>query len=758
MRLTGWEVHFTSGAVSVFLNGTWRTLCDSNYGLDEGQMVCRQLGFPGEAETSVGTRTLVNYGIGAETDGFAALLNCNGPSFYDCNYNTSADLDCLRTSAGVSCLGPAEVRLAGSSDSPTSGIVQIQRNRGWSVLCDKDWTLANAHTVCRSQGFDYAIGTPPPDTFTLSPQDTAGVTVSVTCTGYQDELTKCSTMQENFRAVCTPDQDTLATANCTSQPKQRIGAEIRLVDGLHPGEGGVEVSIFGEWSRLSCIPEETRETAQVLCRQLGFPYLIMRDQRFKRPSRTPLFNEINCYGNESSIADCPYELISESPCYFSSTLYEFYIRCSDVELPPIGSVLRLVQGKTQYEGRVEVLVGQQWGTICAAGDTWHLSAANVVCRQLGYEPAVAAPQLAYFGSNTDRSYMMRVVCNGTETDLSQCEFMGPEDTRCTREETASVICGNDFQQPEDYEIRLIGTPGINEGRIEIGYEGEWGGICRDGFTDTDAEVICHMLGYWTGIQWNGDYGSSEGPMVLSGVSCSGRESHVLDCGHRGPPAVCPSNDLAAVYCDGTKQQGHEFDVRIQGGPSIYEGRPEVFYNGSWGYLCFSSVAGYSDDVMCNQMGHTSGNHYLSNQGPETVLGVSPLVFNCSLSDEITLKRCRYVVNETLAVAGCGYGEIAKVTCGDPIIPVSQPPPKPGPSLIIKIICISVSLFVVMVMIISLLVRHFCCSSSSYAAGECDPSHTSVVTASYGPVSQNDPPINDPPPPYEETEKKVTTEL
>ena len=46
--------------------------------------------------------------------------------------------------------------------------------------------------------------------------------------------------------------------------------------------------------------------------------------------------------------------------------------------------LRLAGGNIPNEGRVEICVNNEWGTVC--DDSWGNTDATVVCRQLGYSP------------------------------------------------------------------------------------------------------------------------------------------------------------------------------------------------------------------------------------------------------------------------------------------------------------------------------------------------------------------------------------
>lgn len=109
--------------------------------------------------------------------------------------------------------------------------------------------------------------------------------------------------------------------------------------------------------------------------------------------------------------------------------------------------LRLREGLTPNEGRVEIKHKGVWGTIC--DDAWDIRDAHVVCRQLGYPGALSAPIRAAFGQGSGNILLSLFGCSGVESSLQNCIHSEWGATLCVHSEDASVVCRtNDTLDPQ----------------------------------------------------------------------------------------------------------------------------------------------------------------------------------------------------------------------------------------------------------------------------------------------------------------------
>ena len=122
--------------------------------------------------------------------------------------------------------------------------------------------------------------------------------------------------------------------------------------------------------------------------------------------------------------------------------------------------VRLVDGSSANEGRVEVYYDGAWGTVC--DDQWGIEDADAVCRSLGYSRAESSPGDAQYGEGTDPIYLNDVQCVGYEANVGYCGHAGVGVNNCGHDQDAGARCMfdgehfvslNDATQWSQIEIR-----------------------------------------------------------------------------------------------------------------------------------------------------------------------------------------------------------------------------------------------------------------------------------------------------------------
>ena len=84
------------------------------------------------------------------------------------------------------------------------------------------------------------------------------------------------------------------------------------------------------------------------------------------------------------------------------------------------TLVRLINGSTEYEGRVEVYHNGEWRTVC--DDEWNLNDAEVVCRELGFGPAIDAKSEAFYGQGSNQNCFGNFRCADEVTTIRECSF------------------------------------------------------------------------------------------------------------------------------------------------------------------------------------------------------------------------------------------------------------------------------------------------------------------------------------------------
>ncbi|XP_069654425.1 lysyl oxidase homolog 3 isoform X5 [Haliaeetus albicilla] len=493
-------------------------------------------------------------------------------------------------------------RLAGYPRKHNEGRIEVFYNDEWGTICDDDFTLANAHVLCRHLGFVAATG------WAHSAKYGKGIgriwLDNVNCVGGEKSIGDCKhrgwgnsdcSHEEDAGVICKDERIPGFKDSNVIETEQSHVEEVRLrpvVSGarrqLPVTEGIVEVRYKDGWAQI-CDEGWDSQNSHVVCGMMGFPAEKKVNRNFyKRLKRTArMKGQTLRPGSRLASKSQPKQKRGED----------------------VGSKKRLFTERQQLNYRLH-----------------------------------------------------SVSCTGTEVHLSMCAFefyRGNASATCRAGMPAVVSCvpgplfatGNAHkkkqrqQQQSQPRIRLKGGAKVGEGRVEVLKSSEWGTICDDRWNLLSASVVCRELGFGSAREalTGARMGQGTGPIHMNEVQCLGTEKTLWSCPFKNiTQEDCKHTEDAAVRCN-IPYMGYETLIRLAGGRTAFEGRVEVKRGSKWGMVCSDGWTTKEAMVACRQLGLGYSLHAVTETWYWDASNVTEMVLSgvkCA-GHEMSLSHCQH---------------------------------------------------------------------------------------------------------------------
>ncbi|GAB1602923.1 atrial natriuretic peptide-converting enzyme-like isoform X1, partial [Argonauta hians] len=245
--------------------------------------------------------------------------------------------------------------------------------------------------------------------------------------------------------------------------------DIRLADGQEH-TGRVEIKYHNEWGVI-CDDRWDIADAHVVCRMLGYngASKAVPFSNFGAGNANFLLTNVGCFGNETSLLDCPKDPWRQHNCKRHETAGviceldkacpENQFECANSQCIDMGFLcddvddcgdntdekyctasVTLANGTNPSNGRIQITINNITGTVC--DDSFDNRDAEVVCKQLGYKSGISLPG-GTFGKGKGIIWLDEVNCKGNESSIDQCDANDWGSHDCDHTEDAAVQCFNE---------------------------------------------------------------------------------------------------------------------------------------------------------------------------------------------------------------------------------------------------------------------------------------------------------------------------
>ncbi|XP_060570002.1 uncharacterized protein LOC132728362, partial [Ruditapes philippinarum] len=516
----------TEGRVELKVNGTWGTICDTGFDSADAHVICNMFGLQYKSfflkashYSKLGSGPI--YISNMACDGTESHINeCSYEISNHCTHYDDVAVEC--TGYHLNITG---VRLAGTN-GPYHGRVEIKVNETWGTVCQSYFYSSEARFVCNLLGLTYKSH------FynAYYGQGSGPIHIDrLDCSSSYTSFDQCRYSIDNFYN-CGHNSD--VSVMCYG-PVLNI-TDARLVNGTSVNDGRAEIKVNDTWGTI-CDTNFDIHAADLFCRLIGLRAAQYFTGAFYGEGSGPVFiDQLFCDNYDYTLSDCKYLFLNEcshardisvvcnecgqpdiffwgvdfftyndTSLFADCSYYKTYVgklkltcnnqtqewvtegECQEYNFPLDITDVRLVDGPNTTAGRVEIRSLDTWGTIC--DDAFGIKEAHVVCRMLGYAPAMRYFASSHFGAGKGPIFIDDLSCQEDAVHLNNCTYETYDN--CDHDDDIAVVC-TDCGDP---------TPGNGfTNSTETNYGAAVHVSCDKDYTlDGNSDIICQINGEWT---------------------------------------------------------------------------------------------------------------------------------------------------------------------------------------------------------------------------------------------------------------------